>query len=253
MNYAKKNKIDELSKKIEKPIGLINVDLNCYMNSVIQCLFHMTKFSDFFINENFSKEEQPISYELKNIFTKLKNRNNGKAFGLNKLKELMGELDDSFLGSDGADASDLLRYIFSSLSSEQTNCIGKDISMMSILNVNEKEDVFKDCQDKVGDDTALLYVMNYIQTEYKCEKLHKPFYAFENKCFIEFNLNDLKYKKEYLDLYGFFNYYSAQKKNQQTDEFCTECNKNIKCFSTTNLYKTADYLIIILNSLIFNE
>ena len=179
------------------------------MNSVIQCLFHITKFSEYFINKDFSQIEQPISCELKNIFKKLKNRNEGKPFNLKVFKNIMGEFDDSFLGSNGADAADLLSYIFSFLSGEQTNCIGLDISMMSNLDSNKKEDVFKDCIEKVGDDSALICIMNYIQTEYNCytseykqegykyrKIFHKPFYSFENKCFIEFDLDDLLKKKK---------------------------------------------------------
>ena len=56
----------------------------------------------------------------------------------------MGEYDDSFLGSNGADAVDLLSYIFSSLN----------------------EDVLEDYKDRLGNDTAFIYTMNYIQIEY---------------------------------------------------------------------------------------
>ena len=246
-----------LFQKLEKPIGLYNINLNCYMNSVIQCLFHMTEFSEYFINKDFSQIEQPISCELKNIFKTLKDRNDGKTFNLKKFKEIMGEFDDSFSESNGADAADLLSYIFSSLSGEQTNYIGLDISMMSRLDSNEKEDVFKDCKDKVGDDSALIYIMNYIQTEYKCfsfemKKIggkntrifHKPFYSFENKCFIEFDLEELLKKENQLNLNQIFYYYFN--KQNKSKEFCPQCNKNTNCNSETNLYKISDYLIIIL-------
>ena len=69
------------TKKFEIPIDLYNINLNCHMNSVIQCLFHMTIFSDYFIKEDFSQEEQPISYKLKNSLQKFVNRN--KASHLN--------------------------------------------------------------------------------------------------------------------------------------------------------------------------
>lgn len=246
------------TKKIEVPIGLFNKNLNCYMNSVIQCLFHMTKFRDYFINEKFSEDDHPISLELKNIFKKLKNRNGGKPFYLNRFKELMGEYDDSFSGSNGADAYDLLSYIVSGLSAEQTNYIGLDISMMSQLDINQKESVFKDCQEKVGDETALKYIVNYIQTEYKCniyeKKIsyarefiipHKSFFNFEHKFFLDFNLDELLDKRKTLNLNEIFNYYFN--KNNISDEFCPKCNKNIKCETKTSIYKTSDYLIIILN------
>ena len=265
MNYGRKifsTIKNSLFTNIEKPIGLYNINLNCYMNSVIQCLFHITKFSEYFMDEHnkFSEEEQPISCELKKIFKKLKKRNDGKPFNLKDFKNKMGEFDDSFLGSNGADAADLLSYIFSSLSGEQTNCIGPDISMMSNLDSNKKEDVFKDCLDKVGDNSALIYVMNYIQTEYKCytsvmkkkgniytRVFHDPFYSFDNKCFIEFDLDDVLKKEKHLDLNEIFCYYFNHKNT--TKEFCPQCNKVISCDSKTNLYKISDYLIIILKQL----
>ena len=105
-----------LKKNISNmPIGLINEDLNCYMNSVIQCLFYLKKFRNYFIErKDFSEEEHPVSFELRNIMIKLSETNNKNPFSLKKFKKIMSEIDDCFEGSKGADASDLLRYIFSS-------------------------------------------------------------------------------------------------------------------------------------------
>jgi ubiquitin C-terminal hydrolase len=251
MNYSRNAKW--VKNKI-LPIGLNNVDLNCYMNSVIQCLFSIIKFREYFINKDFSEKEQPISYELKNIFKKLKSRNGGTSFALIKLKNLMGELDDSFSGSNGADAADLLSYIISSLSAEQTNYIGPDISMMNDLDITDKKSVFNDCKESVGDDTALIHIMNYFNTKYNCfNKIyikikrsyenHKTFYSFEKKCFIEFNFDIIM--KAQLEIGNCFRYYFNQKNT--SEEFCPDCNKYVKCDCITNLYKTSDYLIIILN------
>ena len=198
--YKRYIKKPPLNKSRPKPLGLININNNCYMNSVIQCLFHLKKFRDYFLeNKNFSLLEQPMSYELSDIFKKLNLVNGGKSFGLNLLKKMMEELDDSFLDSNNADSVDLLSYLFSTLSIEQTNFIGPDISMMSALDTSDKEKVFKDCQSRVGEDTALIYVMNYIEIEYNCGKkkkntirqYHNSFYSFENKCYLEFNLDEL--------------------------------------------------------------
>lgn len=238
------------------PIGLNNIELNCYMNSVIQCLFHIIKFREYFIKKEFSEKEQQISCELKNIFIKLKTRNNGKSFDLITLKKMIGELDDSFLGSKGGDAADFLRYIVSSLSIEQTNYICPDISMVSELDINDKDEVYNDCKESVGDDTALIYIMNYYNTEYNCNnKIIKnkyrfsatyenhTFYSFDKKCFIEFDWDILTKAK--LEIKNCFKlYFNLEYKSE---EFCPNCHKCIKCKSSTNIYKTSDYLIIILN------
>lgn len=252
--YNNRN-IKKIKNNTPLPIGLNNIELNCYMNSVIQCLFHIIQFREYFIKKEFSEKEQPISCELKNIFTKLKTRNNGKPFDLRKLKTMMGELDDSFSGSNGADASDLLIYIISSLSVEQTNYIGPDISMMTELDITDKVKVYNDCKESIGDDTALIYIMNYFNTKYNCNNkiLQKyryrtiienhTFYSFEKKCFIEFNWDILT--KAQLEIKNCFKLYFNLE--NQSEEFCPNCDKNVKCKSTTNLYKTSDYLIILLN------
>jgi len=229
-----------------KPIGLKNINLNCYMNSVVQCLFHLTKFRDYFINNNFSKEDKPVSFELKNIMEKLNDQNNRTPFGLTEFKKIMSDIDDCFKGSNGADASDLLRYIFSYLSSEQTQCIGLNISQMSSYNINtnDLEKCYKECRDRIGDNTALKFVTNYIKTQNQClngdkhgffYSKHKPFYEVENQSIIDINI------KAYNDLSIFFNNYSSSK---ESIEFCPECNDEVKCESKKNFYKTSDYLII---------
>jgi ubiquitin C-terminal hydrolase len=253
MSFLYQKKI--VTKQKPKPLGLINIENNCYMNSVIQCLFHLKKFRDYFIKNAISKEQQPLSCELSDIFIKLKCLNGGKLFGLYTLKNFMGDLDDCFLGSNGADSVDLLSYLFSTLSTEQTNFIGLDISMMSVLDTSDKEKVFKDCQNRVGDDTALVHVMNYIEIEYTCsmkkknsKRPHKSFYSFENKCYIEFDLEEFfeKNKRNKIEVNECF-YYFFKLKTEESDEFCPECNNMILCSSKSSLNKTSEYLIIVLN------
>jgi len=61
----------------------------------------------------------------------------------------MSEIDDCFEGSNGADASDLLRYIFSSLSSEDLNIdhVNDNINSQPLDETSEKEtfNEFKKC------------------------------------------------------------------------------------------------------------
>jgi tetratricopeptide (TPR) repeat protein len=251
-NINKLNKLNKTNLKIEKPIGLYNIDLNCYMNSVIQCLFHIEKFSNFFINEKFSKEEQPISCELKNIFKKLKNRNGGKPFELRKFKEMMGELDDSFSGSNGADATDLLRYIFSMLSAEYFDINNNYENDNEPLDDSNENEVFKDVLKISNPNSINNLFYFYNKTVYLCKNSHTT-YSFDYGTILEFNLLDIINKMKNNN-YKQINKISLNdcfihNKNiiNKHEFYCSKCQKDIAGKSFTNLYMTKDYLIIILD------
>ena len=115
---------------------------------------------------------------------------------------------------------------------------------MSKLDLYEIEAVFDDCSESVGDDTALIYIMNYFIKKYNCHiGKHLTFYNFEKECFIEFNW-DIIIKAKF-EIKRCFKYYFNQK-NQSKKE-CPKCDKYVNCKYTTNIYRTSDYLIIILN------
>ena len=246
LNENKAYKPNKPKNKTEEPIGLYNVNLNCYMNSVIQCLFHMSEFSDYFIDNNFSQDEQPISSELKNIFIKLKNRNKGKPFELNKFKELMGEYDDSFLGSNGADAADLLSYIFSSLSAEfyDDNIINNGNEILDESNENE---VFKETL-RISNQKCINNILYfYNKSTYLCKNNHIN-YSFESGIILEFNILDINEKITHKNKILLKDCFINNKKNLNNYEFyCSKCQKDSIGNLKTNLYMTKDYLIIMLN------
>lgn len=264
-SYNYKNKLKIISDKLtikkeeitKKPIGLYNINFNCYMNSIIQLLFHITKFREYFINEDFSELEQPISCELSKIFKKLKNGNKGKSFHLLNFKNMMGKYDDIFFGSSGADAVDFLRYIFSIVNTE---CIKDNNSINiedEILDESNEDIVFKEIQ-KISNPNVINNIFYfYNKTTYLCNNKHVT-YSFDYGCLLEFDVLDIykklkkncnkKINKITLNDCFFFN-----KKILNNDEFfCSKCQNISICNSVINLYSTQDYLILIINNNILN-
>lgn len=264
-NYKNKLKIisDKLTNKKEeeeikqKPIGLININFDCYVNSIIQLLFHITKFREYFINEVFSQIEQPISYELSKIFKKINNGNKGKSFHILNFKNMMGKYDDIFLDSNGADAVDLLRYIFSIISTE---CI-KDNNNINIeeeiLDESNENLVYKEIQ-KISNQSIINNIFYfYNKTTYLCKNNHVT-YSFDYSCLLEFDVLDIykKLKKKYgkainkISLNDCFIFNKITLNNNEL--FCSKCQKNSICNSVINLYSTRDYLILIINNNFLN-
>ena len=253
-NYSIENR--ENIKKIKdntdclnniKPVGLMNVKLNCYMNSVIQCLFHLKKFRYYFINrKNFSKEDQPVSFELRNIMLRLNDTKNREPFSLSKFKEIMGEINDIFKGSGGADASDLLRYIFSSLYTENSNLINNFGLPLDETNEKEMFNAFKR-QIQINSINNFFYI--FYKFTYICKKNHTT-YNFEESSFLDFNLSkiikQLKYKNKKTENITLDDCFICFNDNRCYDEDfeCSVCQNNL-LNSKSNIYLTNDYLVII--------
>ena len=239
------SKLDKnLNKK--KPLGLCNFQLNCYMNSTIQCLFSMKEFRNYFLNEEFDKEEKPVSNELNIIFKKL--TNDDKPFTLHKFKKMIGNIDDSFQGSNGADATDLLKTIISEIKNEQCNFYGLNISSMSILDESNEEAVFKDCKRQLGDDSAINKIVNFYRTKYECQTRKKhTSYLFEICSIIDFDLLEIfgNYNSKNVELEECFKY--SFKSRYESNEYCYKCKIDRKCKCIKSIYQTSDYLIIILD------
>ena len=119
INKENKKKINNENKKgdnnnecicediIAYPKGLLNFGLNCYMNSLLQCLFYIPQFRNYFIREkdNF-REDQQVCKALSDVMMGLKN-NNKKYYAACEFKEILGEKNNLFSGLNACDAKDL--------------------------------------------------------------------------------------------------------------------------------------------------
>lgn len=140
----------------------------------------------------------------------------------------MSEIDDCFEGSNGADASDLLRYIFSFLSSEDLNIdhVNDNINSQPLNETSEKETFYE--FKKFISPSLINNKITFL-----CKNKHKN-YCFEYSSFLEFNLMNISKqimgKKDNLELITLnqcFIYNKNLLENNEDFE-CSICENSIK-------------------------
>ena len=103
-----------------KPKGLQNLGGCCYMNSTLQCFFHIKEFTDYFLkNKKFIKKKDGlISKGLLDTIEGLSKNNTHTYYSPIEFKNNLIEVDDSFKGSGGKDSADLVDIILCSCQDE---------------------------------------------------------------------------------------------------------------------------------------
>jgi ubiquitin C-terminal hydrolase len=97
-------------------MGLVNIKGTCYMNTVLQCFFHVRDLTQYFI-ENYEKDNNyfndfPLSKAYLSVILGLKNKNNSNSFNPILFKNQMIEINSDYesFGSDPKDV--VLDFIF---------------------------------------------------------------------------------------------------------------------------------------------
>ena len=259
------------------PKGLENYTLNCYLNSLIQCLYYVREFRNFLLETEF-EESKIICKSLKELMIELNRKDNNYFSIPKKLKNKIKKEKNIFSDGKGADVTDLLALIFDKIMDELEKEESSQCTVKYETKVDDKEIMFEDLYKEIDFQNIIInrLFVGFYEKEYKCSNGHIK-YSFQNEYRIIFPLekiyNNIK-QKNYLTIYDCFDYYQKPKGNINNDnnnysqnnndeenetytdnedesenideiDKCYKCGKN--CIMTEKIYRTPSILIIILD------
>ena len=231
-----------------KPKGLFNLNFNCYMNSLLQCLFYIKDLRNYFIEnkDNFT-ENRPVCKALSEILYKLK-YGNEECFDVNGFKQIIGEKNKLFSGINGGDAKDLYFNLIDSILNELSAEDNNTPSLIFDSNMSEKIKTFKEIEGEVDKNNIInkLFI-GFYEIIYKCSSDIYNIYSFNYENCIIFNLQSIAqyYNKEKLSLNDCFDYNFNKKSN--TSFYCSKCEQTEINSSEEKIFRLPKILVLILD------
>ena len=177
-NIPKKNNVfikdinqKSICSKNYKPKGLENFNFNCYMNSLLQCLFYLKDFRNYFLTNNFSKN-QLMCLAMKDVMNGLNTKDGKSFFSPRKMKNEIKK-DDVFKNGKGSDVTDLLDFIFYGIISELEKDSSSNHTVEYQTQTQNKRLVYRELYDEINFDIIVnnLFV-GFYEKEFKCKNDH---------------------------------------------------------------------------------
>ncbi|KAG7166813.1 Ubiquitin carboxyl-terminal hydrolase 8-like 5 [Homarus americanus] len=125
----------ELDSVVVMPSGLPNLGNTCYINCVIQCLFNITTLRDYFTQDTYRRElnrssaqKGEVALALAGVFKALHSGVEKEILKkINRLKTVVGDLNEDFRGSQQREAHDLLLELLIWLHNDLVNVSGSSL------------------------------------------------------------------------------------------------------------------------------
>jgi len=251
MNFSilkDRNKINNdnhiLKLKNYFPKGLENYTLNCYMNSLLQCIYYITDFREYFLKKRFEKS-MTMCESIKDLMIGLNKNNNDNYYKPKKIKNEINK-NQNFCNNKGGDVTDLLDYIFDRIMNELSKEESSQETVHYELKVDDKKLMYKSLYNEIDFENIIInrLFVGFYEKEFKCEQGHIK-YSFQSEYRIVFPLEEISKfysNKEYLTLYDCFNYYQRKQiSTNNNDNYYKNLDINKKIKKCKNESSSSDY------------
>ena len=245
-----KKRVKKKEKEESIMPGLSNFEGNCYLNSVLQCIYYCDDLTNYFINNEdiINKKNGQLSITYLNLILRLnkKEKNNDAKQFLNALQDV----SLNFFNRGGNDPKAVLFYLLENfhneLKEQKIYYIEEDICCEDI----DEEQVFNKCRENEEYNKSIISeLFNWcLITCNECFKCGNNHYKCEYRNHILIELKSYKTTEEYVNLDELINFYFQD--NIQNFICCFNKNNDkevIKMKFTQKIMSLPKYLIIILN------
>ena len=233
-----------------KPKGIINKYGCCYLNAAIQCFYHCSKITSYFIKnrEIILKKGGPISLGYLEVVEEFsKNKNN--YISIKNFRNLLIENDESFTGNDGNDSKDVILLLLYSIQNELG---GEEPDLNLDIDITKEHLLFQDLI-KSNKSVNSIIIENFCFCEKKINKCFvcgEEYFTLSNQYFILFNLKNIydfckKQKNQAISIEECLTYNCFEEADLQIK--CQKCNKLQNALTTISFATVPYYLFIILS------
>ena len=260
--YKEKEKIQKSQQKLEietienksllnsnsssnKPKGLYNLGLSCYMNSILQCLFYITELRNYFINNRKEFYNKPVCNALSEVMYGLKNETK-EYYEPIAFKREMGNKNSLFSGFKAGDAKDLFFNLIDSILNELSK-ENEDEPTEQDIDFTSKSEVFRITKKEVDKNIINDLFIGYYENSYKCINTSNNIYCFNTDSFILFELEKISnfYDNKILSLDDCFEY--NFNRTYKTSFYCSVCKKTENNNARDLIYQPPEILVLILD------
>ena len=255
-NYERSNSLEKIKEEEEineinnlKPKGLYNLGLNCYMNSLLQCLFYIKELRDYFIeNKDKFKDEQLVCKAFSDVIHGLK-EDEKDYFVPREFKKLIGNKNNLFGGVKAGDVKDLFFNLIDSFLTELNKEYEDNDSDINIPNYSNEIQMFEEAKKEIDQNNHIIneLFIGYYNTKYDCDKSKESTYSFQTESFILFELEKIQhyFSDNELTFELLFSYYI--RKQEKSSFYCNYCKKTHIGDAYERIYRPPKIFVIILD------
>ena len=277
--YIPKKKIIRITKKVEgfyikgieenleedklfylskiHPKGIENIGGTCYMNSTLQCFFHIKELTDYFL-KNKKKIQQKnglISTGLLDLIEGL-SKNTNEPYTPIKFKTNLIKEDFSFQGSEGKDSGDLTLLILNKCHEELID----DYSDLQDMSLDQRKEsaLFLDIYLKSQIESSIIQELFSFYKRIKniCFGCGAIFYSLSLDNILVFSLEQvfrmnglditIRKDKRRVSIENCLSSFSFNNSFEKKEFVCKYCKKNSFLFSVKSFATLPKYLIMIM-------